>query len=588
MPFLRLLSPKLKLKPISQLAFLMLVKFSIAQDIEQTARSVKNTLHQEVLETNGNITTSLLVYNSKGISPRRDPYYYSVNANLNFTLFKKVSVPFSALISKQNQTYTNGLANIYSHPLNQFGLSPSYKWLTLHAGFRSVQFSEFSLSGALFLGGGIEINPKKSLVSGTAIYGRFVKPVTGTAIDNTSSLQPAYARWGGGSKIKVGTASNFFELIFLKIKDDPYSIPFDTSLTNTPQENEIIEVNTKQKITNQISASCDVALSLFTKNLYDETYSLSSFSYINQIYSVRPSSQFNKAINATVDYTPGKFKIGTKYKRIDPDFSSLGAVFITNDVEEISANVSSSVLDNKLNLDIAAGLQRNNLDKIQVMTSRRIITAFNVAYSLNELLNISAVYSNFSANTAPVRNVLNDSLEFLQVTENTSANMNYMFGNDDYKHSISTNVSYMQVNGNVQHLTTFFTQSLLYTLQHNQAGFRFNLSFLYNKGNSSGQSSAGSLGPGAGIQQSFYRNKVQLGFNFGFQNVNTSSNQNSNNYMYTLTASYRIDKHQALKLNSSFLKRITITNKNNQFEELRCEFSYSYNFGVTSKKLFKN
>ncbi len=561
-------------------------KLSFAQDVEQSLKDAKNTFKQDPLKVTGSIGANSVFYKPIGIQPRRDPFYWVVNANLTFTIFDKISVPFTAVVTQQDKNYTNGLDK-FSQPFNQFGISPRYRWLTVHAGFRTIEFSEYSLSGAMFLGGGVEIKPTKSLVSGTALFGRFVKAVPKGGVDGIVVSVPAYERWGGGAKLKVGTDANFGEFIYFKIQDNINSIPYDTALTVTPQENQIIALSTQQKITNWVSASGDFAFSMYTKNIFEGVSKIERFTYINQIYDPRPSSQFNKAINAGLDFTPGAVKFGIKYKRIDPDYKTLGSIFLTNDVEEISGNVGLSLLKNKINITTATGFQQNNLDKIQVVTSRRIIGSLNVSYNITEHFNVSTGYSNFSSNTLPVRDVFTDSIKFVQLTQSGNLATNYSFGKGKVKHGFANNFSYQESGGNKQDLTTFLNGTLSYNFNLSESGLSINTSVLYNRNTNPAVGVNTGYGPNLGIQKSLFKNKIRMSLNAGYQNTFLDNKALNTNLTTNFGFSFTIDKHQSAKLDASYLDRKANAQNAQKFSEIRGSVGYIYNFGVSSKKLFK-
>ena len=74
------------------------------------------------------------------------------------------------------------------------------------------------------------------------------------------------------------------------------------------------------------------------------------------------------------------------YRRIDPDYESLGIPFINNDVEDITASLSWRMLANKIAISTSGGLQRNNLDNTKNAINRRIIGSVNVNYNINKIM----------------------------------------------------------------------------------------------------------------------------------------------------------------------------------------------------------
>ncbi len=80
---------------------LFLIKTGLAQNIEQEVHKIKNIGKQTPLDISGSIGLNTLFYEANGIAPRRDPFFYSINANLNLKLFNAVSVPFTAIVTRQ-------------------------------------------------------------------------------------------------------------------------------------------------------------------------------------------------------------------------------------------------------------------------------------------------------------------------------------------------------------------------------------------------------------------------------------------------------------------------------------------------------
>ncbi len=555
----------------------------LSQDIEQTVKDARNILHKEVVSVSGSIGASSVLYRAEGIQPRRDPFYWVINANLNFTLFDKISVPFSAVITQSSNKYNNGLDK-FSQPFNQFGISPRYRWLTVHAGYRTLEFSEYSLSGAMFLGGGVEIAPEKSRISGSAFFGRFEKAVPQGGINGIYISIPSYSRFGGGAKVKVGTEYHSGEFIFLKIKDDVNSIPFDTSLTIYPQENQLFAITTRQRIIPAVVGGGEISLSMFTKNLFSEETSLEKFTYYNQVYTPRTTTTFNKALTAFIDYNPGKWSLGLRYKRVDPDYRTLGSVFLTNDIEEISINSSINILNNKISLSSALGLQQNNLDKIQALTSRRTIGSLNMSVNFTENLNLTTSYSSFSSNSLPMRDAFSDTIRFVQLNQNANSSLTYGWG-QKIRSQFSGIVTYQQSNGSSQPSTVFKNVTTSYFIQFTEAALSINLSLLYNEAIAAGFSTNTGYGPQTGITKGFYRSKIRIGLSAGFQDVFSGPELLNRNGNANFTFQFTIDKHQSAKLDCGIIDRTGKSAQSQSFREFRGNAGYTYNFGIKSRSI---
>ncbi len=556
-----------------------------AQDVEQTFKDLKNIKNQDPLGMSGTLSASSVFYSAKGIKPRRDPFYWVINANVTFTLFNKVTVPFSATFTQQDKNYTNGLDK-FSQPFNQFGLSPKYKWLTLHAGYRVMDFSEFTYSGTMFLGGGIEIKPEKGLVSGSAFYGRLVKAVPVGGIDGVVVSLPAYNRMGGGAKLRIGNEDNHAELIFFKAKDDKFSIPFDTSLKITPAENQVFGIGTRQKINKLISAEGNFSYSMYTNNLFQDVTRIEGFTYINQIYSPRASSSFNKAITVAVNFTPEKFRFGFKYKRIDPDYKTMGAIFLVNDVEEYSVNNNFSLIKNKLNISSSIGLQQNNLDKVQAYTSKRVIGSLNTSYNFTEHFNIGVNYSNFSSNTLPVRFGLSDTIKLVQLTQSGGFVANYSFGKKNIKHNLNFNTNYQESGGNKQQKTNNLTASLNHNMVFQSLKLTLTTGILVNQSVSNNVTTQ-SYGPTLALSKALFNSKLKLNASANYQVANSDGKNVFNNLSALSGLSYVFNKYASLKVDYNYLQRQSNVTNSASFSENRLNVTLLSNLSTSYKKLFK-
>lgn len=556
-----------------------------AQDVEQTLKNVKDIPKQDPFAVNGSLSMSSVFYQAFGIKPRRDPFYWVINANLTFSLFNKISVPFSATFTQQDKNFSNGLDK-FSQPFNQFGLSPKYKWLTIHAGYRVMDFSEFTYSGTMFLGGGVEIKPEKSLVSASGFYGRLVKAIPVGGINGIVVSLPAYNRMGGGSKLRVGTEDNNADLIFFKAKDDKYSIPFDTAIKITPAENQVIGISTKQKINKLISVEGNFSYSMYTDNLFQELTRIEGFTYVNQIYTVRPSSSFNRAITAAVNFSPEKFKFGFKYKLIDPDYKTMGAIFLANDVEEYSLNSNFSLMKNKLNISSSAGLQQNNLDKIQSYTSKRIIGSLNTSYNFTEHLNAGVNYSNFSSNTIPVRFGTSDTIKLVQLTQSGGLVSNLSFGKKDIKHNLNFNSNYQESGGNKQQKTNNIMAALSYNMVFQKLAFNIATGVLVNNSTSNNIITQ-SYGPMLSVSKSLLNKKLKLSATGNYQVSNSNKKNIFNNLSALGGISYTLNKWMSFKMDYNFLSRKSHVANSSSFSEHRLNLTLLSNFNASSKKIFK-
>jgi hypothetical protein len=291
-----------------------------AQDVEQLIK-------QKPFVINGTLGLGFGTYNSSGIPARQRSFSYLFNGAPTISLYG-VSFPFSVVVSDQQRGFTQ--------PFNQYGISPTYKWITLHAGWQSIQWSQYTLAGYNFLGGGLELNPGKLRFG--FIYGRFNKAIEEDPLLITSFSQtPAYKRTGFSTKLGWGTERNHVDITMVKAKDQVGSLKnIPSSFNLTPSENLVFGIASKFSFLKHFVFDVDASGSLYTRNLLADTVKnlkLEKVDFIKDLITLNASTQLLTAGHTSLGYQGKNYNVLIKYKRIDPDYKSMGAYYFENDVQ---------------------------------------------------------------------------------------------------------------------------------------------------------------------------------------------------------------------------------------------------------------
>jgi hypothetical protein len=247
-----LLRPRstVKISPAFLIATSLTAFFQLSQLSNAWAQPLDKKPASRLFRLNGNLSTSAVNYVVSGIDRRREPFSWFVTGNVNFSIFG-IDVPFSTTLSEQQRAFRQ--------PFNQYGMSPRYKWVTVHAGYRSMQFSQYTLAGARFRGAGFELNPGILRLAG--MFGRFQQAVEE---DTTATYRvtPAYKRTGFGFKLGLGSERTHFDIILFKAKDDTASlkrVPKKVDLL--PTENFVLGLNTRIYVARQLQIEGEFACS---------------------------------------------------------------------------------------------------------------------------------------------------------------------------------------------------------------------------------------------------------------------------------------------------------------------------------------
>ena len=434
-----------------------------AEEIKARAKAKLKEKLKDPIQFSGGINATSTYYQAYGMEANRDPFIWQVGINLNFKLFNTIDVPFSALInSKQFGVKLPGVPPLPSPPTT-FGLSPKYKAFTLHLGYRNINLSEFSLNGSQFLGVGLEVSPKNSFVKGKVLYGRFAKAILFN-LDGTIATLPSFQRYGWGTGITLGKSpKNEVTFNIFKAKDDPNSLAIDISdLVNRPADNLVLGIATKQTINKKLSFEGEIDYSLLTNDIEVQEQVGLSGSYLNNIFllETNTTTSSKKAMLFSGNYKTKNTKHKLKYRRVDPDYRTLGTSYINSDYEDISLKSSIGLLKKKLTLGLTVGLQRNNLDKDRAAQLLRLIGGVDATYLINDKWTLSSNYSNFNSQTRQTIVLTVDSLYFSQITQSVAVNLIRVSNSDNVNQSLSLSFNYQDAVVNSVKETSFYNGAI--------------------------------------------------------------------------------------------------------------------------------
>lgn len=491
----------------------------VAQNLEKLGK-------KDMVGVSGGLNFNAIYLNSNNPNSNRDPFSWYMNGNLNISILDW-SIPFTYSYSNQHGTYTQ--------PFNQYGVSPTYKWIKVHAGWSNMSFSQYSFSGHPFLGTGVELTPKNWKIN--LMYGRLKKAIEFDAI-NESDTEMSFKRIGMGASVGYEKKGYGLNLIWFQAKDDKTSISFIPESTQVqPQENTVISAVGKAPVTKYFSVQAEYALSGFTRNSFaDEELSQEAKNKLPYLFKLRTTSQFFTAFKSSLNYNSKLFSCGLNYERIAPDYKTLGIYYANNDFENITLAPQIRLLKSKLNISVNAGLQHNNLNKQKLSTMNRLVGSGNITFQPNQHWNFNASYSNFTSysKNRPVTDPFYqvspaDTMKFYQLSQNANVAVNHNFGKTKTKHNIAAVASYQvseQQTGSIESdPTTLLNGNVAYGIQLTESKTSISISANANNTKAVNTNSV-FYGPGLNLGKSFNKNI----FNVVFSSVyNLSYNNNQKN-----------------------------------------------------------
>ncbi|MFN8397435.1 MAG: hypothetical protein U0176_22620 [Bacteroidia bacterium] len=541
--------------------------------VGQAQNLEKLDLHKPVT-VSGSAGLNLGFYTAFGAPTRKDPFQWLANANLTFKVLNMVTIPFSANFSQQNQSFMQ--------PFNQYGASPKYKWVTGHLGYRNLTFSQLGLAGHTFLGAGVEMNPGKWRIG--ACYGRFRRAVS-LEEANANGVDISFRRMGYAAKVGYGTTSDYIDLTMLKAWDALSSVKINSDSLEavTPEENLVWTVAGKKTIAKKLVVEGEYGRTAITRDTRALTIqSGTPYDGLGSFFTPRASTIYRGAFLGGIGYTGGSYSVKLAYKRIAPDYRTLGAYFFNNDMEELTANLSKTLFKGKVSFTGSGGAQRNNLAGELATNTARVVGAANISAVLTPTWNVSLQGSNFSSFLRVEQDVLSDSLNFYQVSRNLGGGITHLMGTDDVRHTVNLMVAYQVANARKEYSvdfddqTKFYNVNLSYNMNQKPKGLTVGLNYTTGL-NMTPDGQILNTGPVLVASKTFKDKKIKAGLSSSYLMVFMNGTPSSAVFNNKMKVDLNLWKHHGLGFTSAFLRR-GATSTAPGFSEYQFNAAYTFRF----------
>ena len=499
---------------------------------------------------------------------------YMISGSPVFSVYG-ISIPLYFTYSEQDRSFRQ--------PFNQLGMSPTYKWATVHAGYRNLTFSPYTLAGHTMLGGGVELNPGKLRLG--FMMGRLNRATT---IDTTTgAVQPySFSRHGYAARIGVGTEDNHFDLSFLSARDAEKDFKGDlaTSLVR-PAANVVLGGDLKLTFAGKFFVFADGGISVYTGDRYSSialfTDSTRLLNTVNRLIPLNGTSEYYMAYSGGLGYKQDNFSLKAAYRYVDPEFRSMGAYYFQNDIKNLTISPTLNMLNGKLRLMASIGIQDDNTKKQKQATTRRVIGLTNLSWDINEKLGLDASYTNFSSNSEPVVALVQNKYLLTQTTANISVSPRMVLANARNTQMIllsynNSNLKDVNEETKIQNNINSTVALLNYNITLNRPGLTLMSGVNYTV-NKTAEGDMDNTGFSLGASKAFLKNKLQVGMQNSYV-MSALPQGNSNILSLGGTATYQpLPKHRMnLRINS--LKNTYAESTGADFSELTAELGYTLSF----------
>jgi hypothetical protein len=511
----------------------------------------------------------------------RDPFTYHLNGSINLNIYGQINLPFSFNLTNSGSSY-----KLPSMP-NRLNIHPSYKWITGHLGDVSMTFSPYTLNGHIFTGAGVELQPEGWDFA--LMYGRLLKAVEYDM--DEPAISPAYKRMAYG--VKAGRKGEKYDISvnFLSAKDDASSltIPPD-SLGITPAENLSGSLSFLLRPVKFIEFSGEYGLSLLTSD--SRAPQGEEKSYYDSWKGSNMTTSSYQAFKVRLDYVGASNRFGIGYERIDPGYKTLGAYSIANDLENITLNASQSLWQNKVNINLSIGLERDDLARTNATSSSRTVGSVNVAVSPTERVNLNLSYTNFQtySNVRSNFELINqenpldqlDTLSFVQLSQSANFNLNFVTKKtEEQLHNLGVNIAYQDAAGKQGgvyrpgSVTEMINASTSYSWSFLKSGLTFNGAFNLNNSRMMNGNTL-TWGPTLGLKSQFWDKKVMTGASLSYNSGYLEGKKQNEVFLCRINTSYSPVQSHSITVTCDFQWRSASGRTSGNTSLLTA--GYSYNF----------
>lgn len=540
---------------------------AVAQDVEAVASAPVFTL-------NGSISASASAYDASGIPNRQTPFTWLLSGSLTPTI-KSVAIPLSFVVSERERSFRQAF--------NIVGLSPKYQWVTVHGGYRSLQFSRYTLAGVQFLGGGIELAPENFKLA--AMYGRFQRAVEP---DSTQQyVQPAYQRMGYAAQAGYSNGPWKVMLNFLQAKDDSTSLKkLSGESAIKPQQNSVVAMELGAPIVPGIlTFTAEGAMSVVTTNLRSPDIAPEQSdipALLRGLQPLKTSTRSTAAMRAGLNANFSNWGVRLNYERLEPGFASFGTYYFNTDLENYT--IAPRLRLGTVNLSGSIGLQRDNLENQKATTTNRLIGSGNLDWAPCQVFGINLSYTNYSTNQAAGQRALNDTIAVRNVTRSATVSPRLTFQEDTTRtHSITAMGSYQDYT-DLNAFTRQFSENssvtgtLGYTVSFIPSAINCGIALCGSQADfSSGSNQTLGVSLNGGI--ALLKNALSLNTTITFSQSNTTGLSESKATVFNenLSVSYRLTDADNLSL-SGYATQVQASGVQPAFSELQATMTYSRSF----------
>ena len=399
-----------------------------AQSLSQ--HSIATIAQSDPLIITGAVGTQNTYYHSTLGSGYRSPWANSIYANLNISVYG-IAMPFAFFYSNDNSQF--------NFPHFSFHIDPTYKNWRGHFGRSNMAMSSYIMNMS-FNGIGLEYASQKMRFG--AFYGELRNAINDNPADPTART-PQYRRLGWGFKAGYGSANNYIDLYLLRAFDQLSSVAPEWQNRINPQDNVAIALRGGLGITRWLSLRGNLAFSAFSTDKRAERVHTDLLDRWDKVFEARYTSMMRIATDVSANVTLPNLSTSVFYRMVQPDYSTLGLYYNSNNYQSLGVNVSSTLFK-KIALMASFSGQEDNITRNQLYTTRGFVYNASASTSLTQDLQLAVGYNGYRQVQSDGRSHVNDTTRVNRVMHSLYVTPSYTIDGEQLSHVLSLTGNYTQ------------------------------------------------------------------------------------------------------------------------------------------------
>lgn len=247
----------------------------------------------------GGLTATGGLYDRTGVAftTPRPAQTGQIAANLTIDVLHGLfTVPLTALVSSDGVRFRQ--------QINQVGISPTYRSVTVYLGSFTPEYSRYTLSDATLTGGGFLVH-RPGFRFG-AVAGRTQRAARPDSV--TGMGDPQFSRFAAGAQLGVGAHdASYLDVFFLSARDNRHSL--DTTITSSfpvsPQEDRVFGAKGRAALlATRVTLEGEAATSTYDPDVDGSRPAVTSRAATGKLLYNRPTW----SLGGTVEYLAAGFK----------------------------------------------------------------------------------------------------------------------------------------------------------------------------------------------------------------------------------------------------------------------------------------